>query len=281
MTKVTAAMVKELREITGAAMMDCKRALTECHADLEAAKELLRKKGQSIANKKSSRETREGAISIYNTGSRAGLVKVACETDFVAINDQFRKFIAELAKYAAEFGVDNFVDKTVGKATIRERMVETIAKLGENIVFVEGISWEAKGDNAIGAYTHSNGKIGVAVEIAPDKSVEKSKLQAVAKDIAMHIAASQVEAIREQDLDPAVLEKERAFLTDQAKESGKPDGIVAKMVEGRLKKFKKEICLLYQNFVKNPETTIAQLLKDTGKELGAELTVKRYYKAQF
>ena len=281
MATVTTAMVKELRGITGAAIMDCKSALTECNADLEAAKELLRKKGQAIANKKSSRETKEGAISIYHDGVNVGLVKMACETDFVAINDQFKEFIADLAKYAAELGIDNFMDKTGERGTIKDLIVESVAKLGENIVFVEGISWQAEGNNVIGAYTHSNGKIGVVVEIAPDKMLQKEKLQIIAKDIAMHIAASQVEAIREEDLDPAVLEKEKAFLIDQAKESGKPENIVNNIVEGRIKKFKKEICLLNQDFVKNPEQTIAQLVKETGKELGTSLTIKRYFKSQF
>ena len=274
-------MVKELREITGAAMMECKKALMECNGELAAAKELLRKKGQTIANKKSSRETKEGAIGIYNTGSKVGLVKIACETDFVAINDQFKELIAELAKYAAELGVDGFVEKNTERGTVKERIVEAVAKLGENIVFIEGIDWKAENRGVIGSYIHSNGKIGVAVELVPDKAVATAKLQRIAKDVAMHIAASQVEAISERDLDPAVLEKEKMFLTDQAKDTGKPESIVAKMVEGRLKKYKRDICLLHQSFVKNPEQTIAQLLKETGKELGTELVVKRYYKAQF
>ncbi len=280
MATITAAMVKELRKITGAAIMDCKRALTECEANLEAAKELLRKKGQAIAHKKSSRETKEGAISIYLDDSKAGLVKMACETDFVAINNQFKEFIAEMAKYAAEVGIDNFAEKTTAKGLIKELITEAIAKLGENIVFVEGVDWVAEGDNVIGGYTHSNGKIGVVVEIESDKAADKKKLQMLAKDVAMHIAASQVEAIKEEDLDPSVLEKEKAFLIDQAKESGKAENIIEKMVSGRIQKFKKEICLMYQNFVKNPELTINQLLKNTGKELGVNLAVKRYFKAQ-
>ena len=281
MAKITASMVKELREMTAAAMMDCKKALTECDGDMESAKELLRKKGQAIASKKASRETKEGAIAIYAESNKAGLVKMACETDFVAINDQFKEFIGELAKHAAEVGAENFTEKTTDKGTIKEIIVEAVAKLGENIVFIEGVDWNTAENNVIGSYVHSNGKIGTLVELAADGTVDKDKMAVVAKDIAMHIAASHVEAIREEDLDAQVVEKEKNFLTDQAKESGKPENIIEKMVEGRIKKYKKEICLLYQNFVKNPEQTIEQLLLDSGKAIGAKLDVIRYFKTQF
>ncbi|MBT4527375.1 MAG: translation elongation factor Ts [Deltaproteobacteria bacterium] len=281
MAQITASMVKELREMTAAAMMDCKKALTECDGEMEAAKELLRKKGQAIATKKASRETKEGAIAIYSETDKAGLVKMACETDFVAINDQFKSFIGVLAKHISEVGADNFTEKSTDQGTIKEIIIEAVAKLGENIVFIEGIDWKTEGNSVIGSYVHSNGKIGTLVELTADGDADKEKLTIVARDIAMHIAASNVEAIREEDLDPQVVEKEKNFLIDQAKESGKPDNIIEKMVEGRIKKYKKEICLLYQSFVKNPEQTIEDLLLDSGKTLGAKLDVKRYFKTQF
>ncbi len=281
MSNITAAMVKELREVTGAGMMDCKKALTECDGDFEAAKEFLRKKGQAIANKKSSRETKEGSICIAEAGNKVALVKIACETDFVAKNDQFKTFIKQIADQALEVGAENLSEKTSSKGSIKEQFVEIIGKLGENIVYLEGIDWEASGNSIIGSYTHTNSKIGVLVELASDQSVDSKSLNDIARNLSMHIAASQVEAIQEADLDPAVVEKERKFLIDQAKESGKPDNIIEKMVEGRMVKYKREICLLYQNFVKEPDKTIEQYLADAGKGLGAKLTVNRFYKNQF
>lgn len=281
MSNITAAMVKELREVTGAGMMDCKKALTECSGDFEAAKEFLRKKGQAIANKKSSRETKEGSICIAENDNKAALVKIACETDFVAKNDQFKSFIKEMADQALEVGTENFADKSSSKGSIKEQFVEIISKLGENIVYLEGIDWEAPANSVIGSYAHTNAKIGVLVEVAADQAADSSALKDIARNISMHIAASQVEAIQEADLDPAVVEKERKFLIEQAKESGKPENIIEKMVEGRMVKYKREICLLYQNYVKEPDKTIEQYLEGAGKELGAKLTVNRFYKNQF
>ncbi len=281
MSNITASMVKELREITGAGMMDCKKALTECNGDFEASKEHLRKKGQAIANKKSSRETKEGSIYIYEADNKVALIKIACETDFVAKNDKFKEFLARIGQQAVEVGTENIMDKSASGGAIKEQFVEAISKLGENIVYLEGIDWEVTNNSIIGTYVHTNGKIGVMVELDADQSVDKEKQKEIARNVAMHIAASQVEAVEESDLDPAVVEKERKFLVDQAKESGKPDNIIDKMVEGRLKKYKKDICLLFQNYVKQPEQTVEQYLAESGKMLGAKLIVKRFYKNQF
>jgi elongation factor Ts len=278
---ITAIMVKELREITGAGMMDCKKALGESNGDIEAAKELLRKKGQAIANKKSSRETKEGAISIRVKENRAVLLKIACETDFVAINDKFKEFISKMAEQALETGTEGFLEKRSSEGVIKDQFVEAISKLGENIVFLGGEFWEAAENSVIGSYTHTNSKIGVMVELQADKMVNIDRVNQVAKDIAMHIAASNVAAIAEDDLDPEVIEKERLFLIDQAKDSGKPTAIIEKMVAGRLVKYKREVCLLYQPYVKDPERTIEQYLADSGKELGLRLLVKRFYKESF
>lgn len=281
MSNITAAMVKELREITGAGMMDCKKALTECSGDFEAAKEFLRKKGQAIANKKSSRETKEGSVYIAEAENKVALIKIACETDFVAKNDQFKAFLKQIADQALELGGENFEEKTGSQGPIREQFVEAISKMGENMVLVETVVWEAAEGCVIGTYTHTNSKIGVMVELHSENEVDTSALKDIARNIAMHIAASQVEAIEENDLNPEVIEKERTFLIDQAKDSGKPENIIEKMVEGRLKKFKKEICLLYQNYVKEPEKTIEQYLADAGRENNSKFTVKRFYKSQF
>ncbi|PCI22941.1 MAG: translation elongation factor Ts [SAR324 cluster bacterium] len=282
MAKITASMVKELREITGAAMMDCKRALTETNGDLEEAKENLRKKGQAIANKKSSRETKEGGISIYTGENVISMVKIACETDFVAINDKFKNFLSAVGKQVAETGVEGYVAKTTEDGTdAKELFVTTIAGLGENIVFLEGLDWKQAESGVFGGYVHSNGKIGAVIELVAEGIADQDAATNVAKDIAMHIAASHVEAISESDLDPAVIEKEKAFLIDQAKDSGKPMEIIEKMVVGRLKKFKKEICLLDQNFVKDPSQSISDLLKAKGKELGGQFKVNKFHKFSF
>ena len=281
MSNISASMVKELREMTGAGLMDCKKALTECNGDIEAAKEHLRKKGQAIADKKSSRETNEGAIHIYQIENKAALVKIACETDFVARNDQFQAFISNIAEQVAELGADNFMEKSSSRGSLNEQFVEAISKLGENIVFLAAKDWEAASGSIIGAYTHSNAKIGVMVELSADGSADPGQLTAIARNVAMHIAASHVEAVSEADLDPEVITREQKFLTEQAKESGKPDNIIEKMVEGRLKKFKKEICLLSQDYVKDPDKTIGQYLSDSGKELNVNLEIKRFFKEQF
>lgn len=282
MANITAAMVKELREITAAAMMECKKALVECDGDMEAAKELLRKKGQAIASKKSSRETKEGAISTYVGADAASLVKVACETDFVAINDQFKTFIAKVAEQVIAKGVDTYKENTTVEGTEeKETFTEAIAGLGENMAFLGGVDWKKAENGAFGAYVHSNGKIGVLVELVADKAADEAAMGVLAKDIAMHIAASPVEAVSEKDLDPAIIEKEKAFQIEQAQESGKPMNIIEKMIEGRMKKFKKEICLLDQGFVKSPDKSIAQLVEEKGKELGCTIEVTKYYKEQF
>ncbi len=282
MANITASMVKELREITGAAMMDCKRALTESEGDLEAAKEILRKKGQAIASKKSSRETKEGGISVHIDENVAAMVKVACETDFVAINEKFKSFIGTVASQVALTDADSYKEQTTtdGSAT-NEFFVTTIAGLGENIVFLDGINCQQGEANVVGGYVHTTGKIGVLVDLAVSAQTDRVAASSLGKDIAMHIAASQVEAISAADLDPAVIEKEKAFLIDQAKDSGKPEAIIEKMVMGRLQKFKKEICLMDQSYVKSPDITISQLLAEASKELNSEISVRKFHKFTF
>lgn len=271
-------MVKELREITGAGMMDCKKALSECNGDMEGAKEFLRKKGQAIASKKSSRETREGALSVCLKDNKAAMIKIACETDFVAINDNFTAFIGNIAEQAVAVGTDDLMEKTGSAGPIKEQFVEAIAKLGENIVYLDGQTWEASANSVINAYTHTNNKIAVMVELEIEGDADRAQALEVAKNVAMHIAASDVQAISEDDLDPAVVEKEKQFLMDQARESGKPENIIEKMVTGRLQKFKKEVCLLDQPYVKDPDKTISQYLAESGKAAGGKFKIKRFLK---
>lgn len=279
---VTASAVKELREITGAGMMECKKALVETNGDVEAAKDFLRKKGQAKALKKSARETPEGGIGIYISDDKrtAGIVRVACETDFVARNDKFKSFVEQLAQQVAVVGDKDVLAQSLedGEGTVEDLVTKQVGELGENIKFLEARKL-AVSSGVIGSYVHSNGKIGVLTELSAGSSSDE--LEALAKDVSMHIAASQAEAIQESDLPKELVEKERNVLISQAKESGKPDNIIEKMVEGRVKKFVKEICIVSQPFVKNPEKTVEELINETGSKLGETVSLTNYAKFQF
>jgi elongation factor Ts len=284
MAAITAAAVKELREITGVAMMDCKKALVEADGDLEAAQDYLRKKGQAKALKKSSRETSEGAVSykVSTDGKRAGLVKVACETDFVARNDIFQDFISKLANQVSEQGGENVLQQTLveGEGSVESLLIEKIADLGENMQILDCKKMEISNGVHAG-YIHSNGKIGVAVPLETDKPCDDERLKTLARDIAMHIAAFPAEAVNEDQVSKEVLEKEKEVFTAQARESGKPENIIEKMIEGRLKKFLKEICVESQPFVKDPQLSVSQLVENTAKELGVKINFNSFTKFQF
>lgn len=282
---ISASQVMELRAATGAGMMDCKKALEEMGGDLEAAKDYLRKKGIAIAQHKSSRETNEGGIAIVSTDDQqtAAMVQLACETDFVARNDQFEALLNRLAGQVLAAGAEGVEDQTLveGQGTVSELITESVAKLGENLQLVEAVRQSVEGEGVIGGYVHSNRKIGALVALSGDQSLPDGTLESLARDLAMHVAASQVSAVSEVDLDPAEIEKEREIFAAQAKESGKPSEIVEKMVQGRLGKFIKEVTLLEQPFVKNPDQTVRQLLAEAGKAHGVELTVQGFIKFQF
>ena len=284
MTTITASAVKNLRQITGVAMMDCKKALVETNGDIEAAQDYLRKKGQAKAIKKSSRETSEGAIFFTTSadGKSAGLVKVACETDFVARNDKFQEFIKQLAYQVCEQGVDNLLAQrlVVGEGDVASLLTGTIAELGENMQILDSRKMEIS-NGAFGGYIHSNGKIGVAVPLETDQPCDDVRLEKLARDIAMHIAAFPAEAVKADQVSSEVLEKEKEVFTAQARESGKPDNIIEKMIDGRLNKFLKEICVESQPFVKDPQVSVSQLVENTAKELGVNINFSTFEKYQF
>lgn len=265
-------------------MMDCKKALVEADGDLEAAQDYLRKKGQAKALKKSSRETSEGAVSftVSTDGKRAGLVKVACETDFVARNDIFQDFISKLANQVSEQGGENVLQQTLveGEGSVESLLTEKIAELGENMQILDCRKMEIS-NGAHGGYIHSNGKIGVAVPLETDKPCDDERLKTLARDIAMHIAAFPAEAVNADQVSKEVLEKEKEVFTAQARESGKPENIIEKMIEGRLKKFLKEICVESQPFVKDPQLSVSQLVENTAKELGVKINFNSFAKFQF
>ncbi len=284
MTTITASAVKELREITGVAMMDCKKALVETNGNMEEAKDLLRKKGQAKALKKSSRETCEGAVGFSSSedGKTAGLVKVTCETDFVARNEKFQDFIKKLAEQVSVNGENNLLQQNLinGEGNVEGMLTDTIAELGENMQILNSMKFKIN-HGLIGSYIHSNGKIGVAVPLETDQPCNDDRLKSLAKDIAMHIAAFQAEAVKPDQVPEEVLEKEKEVFTAQAMESGKPDNIIEKMIEGRLKKFIKEICVESQPFVKDPQFSVSQIVEQTANELGVKINFDTFEKYQF
>lgn len=258
---ISASMVKELRERTGAGMMECKKALVEADGDMDAAAENLRKSGQAKADKKSGRVAADGSVVVKEKGGKAVIVEINSETDFVAKDENFASFATAVADAALESG-DTDVQKFGATQLADGRTVETartelVAKVGENISVRRIAFVESSG--VIGHYTHGS-KIGAAVAL--DGGDDE-----LARDIAMHIAATNPTCIDESGVPAETLESERRILTEQAKESGKPDDIVEKMVEGRIAKFLKEITLVGQPFVKDPDVTVGKLLGDAGAKV--------------
>ena len=254
---ITAAMVKELREITSAGMMDCKKALSETDGDMDAAIEFLRKKGMAGADKKAGRVAAEGviAIAIADDKKTAAIAEVNCETDFVAKGDEFKGFADEIASIALANNTTD-IDAIMGASMTSGKTVdvtrrELIAKIGENMELRRVELVEASGE--IGQYQHGE-KIGVVVAMNGGDD-------ALIRDVAMHVAAVKPQAVSADELDAEVVEKERKFQIEQAKESGKPMEIIEKMIEGRMRKYLQEITLLGQNFVKDPDQTVEKLLK--------------------
>lgn len=278
MAEVSAGDVKALRDSTGAGMMDCKRALADAAGDVERARELLRERGLSKAGKRAGRETSEGAVVFASSGGRGALIELGCETDFVAKTPDFQGLANSIAKaILAAAGVSNLegaLALSMGGSTIDDVVKAAGAKMGENIQLKRVATVDVKG--VIGGYVHGGGKLGVLVALETGLSGDAA--EAVARDVAMHVAAHDPTpiAVDRGDVSAAVIEKERKILTNQALESGKPANVVEKMVDGRMNKFFSENCLLAQGFVKDPETTIRDLLVQAGKAGGGAITVKSF-----
>jgi elongation factor Ts len=284
MAEITAALVKELREKTGAGMMDCKKALSETGGDLEAAVDWLRKKGLSKAAKKADRVAAEGLVAVAaserGAGMAAAAVEVNSETDFVARNAQFQSAVAEIAALAIDAGgVEALADaRTASGASVSEALTNLIATIGENMS-VRRMTALSADPGVVAAYVHNTaadnmGKIGVLVAL--QSSGDKTVLAELGRKIAMHVAAASPAAplaINESELDAAVVEKEREVFADQARQSGKPENIIEKMVEGRLRKFYEEVVLLKQAFVFDPDKSVAEAIKAAEAEAGAPVEV--------
>jgi elongation factor Ts len=277
MTTITAQMVKDLREMTGAGMMDCKTALGETNGDINAAVDWLRKKGLSKAAKKAGRVAAEGLIGVALRGVKGVVVEVNSETDFVARNDLFQGLVKMIANVAMDVGAD--VEKIkaarVGSGTIADAIAETIAKIGENMALRRAAELSV-GNGVVASYVHNSvaeglGRIGVIVAL--ESTGKTDQLASLGRMIAMHIAASSPQAIDPAALDPAVVERERNVLTEKARAQGKPANVIEKIVESGLKTFYKEVCLLDQPYIHEPNKSVAQALKEAEGRVGGPVKV--------
>jgi len=263
---ITAGQVKELRERTGAGMMDCKKALEETNGDMEAAIDLLRSRGAAKAAKRAAKEASEGVVGSHVAGGVGALVELNCETDFVARTDDFQGLARELAEHVVEHGSVNGAGdpETLleerfrgGDRTVGEVVTQVSAKTGEKIVVRRFTRYAGDGAQ-LGSYVHMTGKIGVLVELGGEAG------EALARDVAMHIAAARPLAVTAAELPRDVVERERGVYLEQVRQEGKPDAIQARIVEGKLKRFYKETALLEQPFVKDPDRTVHELVGDAG-----------------
>jgi elongation factor Ts len=281
--EITAELVKTLRDKTDAGMMDCKKALKETGGDLEAAVAYLRQKGLAVAAKRAGRAATEGAIWAHlSPDQKSGvLLEVNCETDFVAKTDSFVELGSRLAEQLAAAALNTVEELLAEPAphlaglTVTDYVNDVIAKTGEKCEIRRFVRYQG---DLVAAYIHFGGKIGVLVELSGAGAVPDAV--AAAKDVAMQIAAANPLAVSREEVNPEAVLKEKAIFEAQARESGKPDNIIEKMVTGRVEKFFKEVCLLQQAFVKNPEQTVAQYLKEVGGRLGKDLKVKRFTRYQ-
>jgi elongation factor Ts len=285
MAEITAASVKELRERTGAGMMDCKKALAEANGEMEAAVDWLRAKGLAAAAKKAGRTAAEGLVGVSVEGTRGAAVEVNSETDFVAKNEQFQQFVGDVTQLALTTGGDIEALKAAGypgAGTVAEKLTDNIATIGENQSLRRAAMLEVA-EGAVVSYVHNAvapglGKIGVLVAL--EGSAPAETLQPLGKQIAMHIAAANPLALDGDSLDPALVERERAIAVEKARESGKPDNIVEKMVDGAMAKFRKDNALLSQLFVIDNKTPVADVVAQAAKEAGAPIALKGFVRFQ-
>jgi elongation factor Ts len=284
MATISATMVKNLREKTGAGMMDCKAALNETKGDMEAAVDWLRAKGLAKAAKKAGRVAAEGLIGLAAGAKEAALVEVNSETDFVARNQQFQEMVGAIATAALKAKGD--LDKLAagkyasGKSTVAGTIKEMIGSIGENMT-LRRAAYLSAAKGVVASYMHNTiaprlGKIGVIVAL--ESAGDAEQLKSFGRQVAMHIAAANPQAVDIESLDKALIDRERAVLTEQAKDSGKPANVIEKMVEGRLRKFYEEVVLFAQAFVHDPDTTVAKAVAAAEKAAGAPIKITGFYR---
>jgi len=282
MPEITATLVKELRDKTGAGMMDCKRALSETSGDVEEAVDWLRKSGLAAAAKKAGRVASEGLVAIAVGGDSGAVVEVNAETDFVSRNESFQDFVKTAAQIALEVGggLDDLKGAPYPGAakSVQEKLTELIATIGENLNLRRSALLTVK-SGIVASYMHNAlspglGKIGVLVAL--DSAADAGKLAGLGKQLAMHVAAASPQSVSRDDLDPAIVEREKGILSEQARQSGKPEEIIEKMVEGRLRKFFQEACLVDQTYVIDGESTVSKVLEAASGEVGGAVVVNGF-----
>jgi elongation factor Ts len=273
MAEISAQAVKALRERTGAGMMECKKALADATGDVERAVELLRERGLAKGAKRAGRATSEGVIALALGDAAAGIVELGCETDFVAKTDDFQRLADQLARAALAHADAKTPDELLTRAKLQEQVQAASGKLGENVVLKRTARLAVPGKGRTSGYVHAGGRLGVIVALETPATEEG--LERLAKDVAMHVAAHDPSpvSIGREGVPKALLDKETEILRRQAAQEGKPPHVTERIVEGRLKKFYSEVCLLEQAFVKNPDQSVAQLLDEAGKQLGQPVRV--------
>jgi elongation factor Ts len=299
--EISAKLVKQLRDKTGAGMMECKKALQESGGDMEQAEVILRKRGLAGATKKEGRSTKQGLIASYiSADAKAGvLVEVNCESDFVARTEDFQSLAADIAAHIAEtkpkvVRVDEVTEAERANfkahealyeqkfakdqnTTVAELVKTKIAKLGENINVSRFVVYEVNGDGVVGSYVHTGSQIGVLLEVhAPQPVTAKGEFKTLVHDVAMQVAAAHPQCVGRQDVAPELLSKERDIQRERARGEGKPEKMLDKIVEGRLTKFYEEICLLDQPFIRENTISVGELIKTAAGKLGGEISVARF-----
>lgn len=279
---ISASDVRELREKTGAGMMDCKKALTETSGDIEKAVDYLRAKGLAAAAKKQSRTAAEGLIGSTVEGNTGVLVEVNCETDFVAKNDEFKKFVNDVAAHVLASKAntaDELKAEKMGNLTITEKLQELTLKIGEKIDLRRFAKKTLAADGAVGSYVHT-GKIGVLVEVeaANADATKNEAFTELVNDLCLHVAAADPKFMAADEIDEDYKNREAEVYAAQLKEQGKPENMIPNIIKGKLAKLASEVCLLEQKFVKDPDISITQLLKNAEGKVGAALTLKGFTK---
>jgi len=285
MAEITAAMVKDLRETSGAGMMDCKKALNETNGDMEAAVDWLRTKGLATAAKKAGRTAAEGLVGVTTSGTVGAVVEVNSETDFVAKNEQFQTFVRDVTALALETGakgVEDLKAARLGDVSVEEKLTANIATIGEN-QSLRRLAVVSVNEGAVVSYVHNAaapglGKIGVLVAL--EGNAPAAAIETLGKQLAMHIAAASPSALHEEGLDEALVSRERAIAMEKAAESGKPANIIEKMVDGAIAKFRKENALMSQLFVMDNKTKIADVVAAAAKDAGGSIALVDYVRFQ-
>ena len=270
---VTMSDISKLRKLTGAGMMDCKKALEETNCDMDAAVEIIRKKGQAVAAKREDREASEGCVLSAATADFCAIVALKCETDFVAKNEEFIEFVEDLAKEVLVKGnmpMEQFMAEPFAEGTVQETLTAKVAKIGENLSIRRFAKVEEDGVVYVG-YTHGGGRIGVIVGIKTDAAADE--IAAVGKDVAMQVASMNPKFVNEDGVDPEYLENEKKILTEQVLNEGKKPEMVERIVAGKIKKELKEVCLLDQPFVKDGDVSVQQYVANAAKEIGKDMEV--------